>query len=164
MLIHSFVASRIDYCNVAFAGLPASTLSRIQSVLNAAARLVCNARKYDHVTPLLRDRLHWLSVPERVTYKLCLLTFKCLHNSAPVYLSDAISPLSVMPSRQRLRSSKSFVLDVPRTHTKLGDRAFRVAGPAAWNSLPSDVQSAESLGLFKRRLKTYLFRRSYDIE
>lgn len=58
LLMHSFITSRVDYCNVAFAGLPHSSLMRIQSVLNAAARLVCNRRKYEHVTPLLRDRLH----------------------------------------------------------------------------------------------------------
>ena len=70
LLIHSFISSRVDYCNVAFAGLPQTSLMRIQSVLNAAARLVCNGRKYDHITPLLRDQLHWLKVPERIEYKL----------------------------------------------------------------------------------------------
>src|SRR5664279_2190839 len=33
--------------------------------MNAAARVVCSARKYDHVTPLLRD-LHWLRAPEQI--------------------------------------------------------------------------------------------------
>jgi len=40
------------------AGLPQRELDRVQSVVNAAARLSA-ARKYDHVTPLLVD-LHWL--------------------------------------------------------------------------------------------------------
>ena len=33
-------------------------INGLQSVLNAAARLVCDTRKHDHVTHLLRDR-HW---------------------------------------------------------------------------------------------------------
>ena len=41
------------------------TFGTLQSALNAAARLVCSERKYDHVTPLLRD-LRWLRVPERI--------------------------------------------------------------------------------------------------
>ena len=163
LLIHSFITSRIDYCNVAFAGLPRSTLLRVQSVLNAAARLVCNARKFDHITPLLRDQLHWLRTPERVQYKLCLLTYKSLHDLAPSYLSGAITPLSSVSSRQRLRSSQSFDVAVPRTRTSIGNRAFCVAGPKAWNSLAPDVRSAESIGSFKRLLKTQLFRQSYDI-
>jgi len=41
-------------------------------MLNAAARLVYGSRKYDHVTPLLKD-LHWLRVPERVVFRLAVL-------------------------------------------------------------------------------------------
>src|SRR6218665_106938 len=63
-------------------------LDGLQSVLNAAARLICNRRKYDHVTPLLRDVLHWLPVPFRIEYKLCLLVFQSLHGAAPEYLRD----------------------------------------------------------------------------
>src|SRR6218665_1685511 len=50
---------------------PVCLLDRLQSVLNAAARLIFN-RKYDHITPILRDVLHWLPVPFRIEYKLCL--------------------------------------------------------------------------------------------
>src|SRR6218665_445518 len=52
---------------------PAFLLDGLQSVLHAPARLICNRRKYDHVAPLLRDVLHWLPVPFRIEYKLCLL-------------------------------------------------------------------------------------------
>src|SRR6218665_2400232 len=45
----------------------------------------CNRRKYDHVRPLLRDVLHWLPVPFRIEYKLCLLVFQSLHGAAPEY-------------------------------------------------------------------------------
>ena len=53
------------------------------SVLNSAARLVCNRRKYDHVTPLLRDRLHLLPVQYHIDYKLALLVYKSLPSAAP---------------------------------------------------------------------------------
>ena len=39
---------------------------------------------------------------------------------------------------------------VPRTRTKFGDRAFSVAGPVVWNSLPAAVREADSLYSFKR--------------
>ena len=63
-LVNSFVVSRVDYCNSLMAGLPASQLERVQSVLNCAARLIYGRRKNDHITPLLRDKLHWLYVRE----------------------------------------------------------------------------------------------------
>ena len=72
-LVVALVLSRLDYCNGVLAGLPASQLSRLQSVRHAAAWLIHGVRRYDHVTPLLQQ-LHWLSVPVRVNFKLCVLS------------------------------------------------------------------------------------------
>jgi len=77
-----FITSKVDYCNVALADLPQCDLDRVQSVVNAAARLTADACKYDHVTPLLKE-LHWLRVPQRVQYKLCVLVHRCLNGTAP---------------------------------------------------------------------------------
>lgn len=53
-LIHSLVVSKVDYCNTVLVGVSTTLQSRLQSVLNAAVRLVFSARKNEHVTPLLR--------------------------------------------------------------------------------------------------------------
>jgi len=82
-LVNSFVISRIDYCNGLLAGIPKCLLDRLQSVLNVSAKLLCGCQKYDHVTPLIRDRLHWLPVSQRIEFKMCLLTFKSLRGMAP---------------------------------------------------------------------------------
>jgi len=37
----------------------------------------------------------------------------------------------------------------------VGGRAFPVAGPTIWNSLPDNVISAPSLSTFRQRLKTF---------
>ena len=81
-LVTSLVDSRLDYCNVVFAGLPSRDLQRLQSVLNAAVRLVSNSSSR---CPLLRDR-HWLPIRQRVQYKLCMLVHRCLFREAPSYL------------------------------------------------------------------------------
>ena len=57
-------------------------LKKLQSVQNAAARLITYSLKYDHITPILSD-LHWLPVNERIKFKILLLTFKALHQQAP---------------------------------------------------------------------------------
>jgi len=56
--------------------------------LNAAARLVYSARKFEHVTPLLRE-LHWLRMPERITFRLAVYAYRCQHGLAPPYQSSA---------------------------------------------------------------------------
>src|SRR6218665_3131963 len=83
--VAAFVTSHVDRYNSLLVGAPKYLLDCLQSVLNAAARLLCNRRKYDHVTPLLRDVLHWLPVPFRVEFKICLLVYKSLHGAAPGY-------------------------------------------------------------------------------
>ena len=77
--------TRLEYGSATLAGLPGHLLDRQQSVLNAAARLVCYTQKYDHITHLLWD-LHWLWVPERIQFRLAVLVFRCRNNMAPPYL------------------------------------------------------------------------------
>ena len=120
----SFITSKINNCNVALAGLPQRDLDRIQSVLNAAARLTADARKFDHVTPLLMN-LHWLHMPVRIQYKLCILVHRCLNGAAPQYLSELIQPLSDVDSRRQLRSASTAEVLVPAARrSAIGDRAF----------------------------------------
>jgi len=58
-------------------------------VQNAAARLICRLRHFDHVTDALVS-LHWLRVPEHVVYKIAMLTIKVLHGIAPEYLRPVV--------------------------------------------------------------------------
>ena len=100
-LVVALVLTRLDYGCTTLAGLPAIQLDRLQAVLHAAARLIFAARKYDHVTPLLRE-LHWLRVPERITFRLAMLAYRCQHNIAPHYLASQLQRISSVESRQRL--------------------------------------------------------------
>ena len=46
-LVHAFVASRVDYCGSLLIGAPRKTTDKLQRVLNSAARIVSNTRKFD---------------------------------------------------------------------------------------------------------------------
>jgi hypothetical protein len=156
-LVQAFVISRLDYCNSLLAGVADVHLRRLQSVQNAAARLVSGARPYDHITPILND-LHWLPVSKRVVFKTAVLVWKCLHDAAPRYLADLCVSVASAPGRQRLRSAASGELLVPRARTSLGQRSFALNGPTTWNKLPAALRSLDlTLQVFKRNLKTYLF-------
>lgn len=90
-LVHAFVSSRLDYCNVQFSGLPKSSVRSLQLVQKAADRILTKTRTSDHMTPDLSS-LHWLLIQVRDVYKVLLLTQKILHGEAPSYLSDLITP------------------------------------------------------------------------
>jgi hypothetical protein len=156
-VINSFVVSRVDYCNSLFAGAPGYQLDRLQSVLNAAARLIYGLGKFDHIQNVLRDRLHWLPVPQRIQFKLCLLAYKAVHGQAPRYLTDFCQPVSSVGARRKLRSASRGDLVVPPTATNFGQRSFSAAAPMAWNRLPENIRDSQSVDAFKAALKTFLF-------
>ena len=79
-LVHAFVTSTLDHCTLF---VPKYVIKKLQSIENAAARLITSSRKYDHITPILFD-LHWL--PE--------FTHKALHRQSPIYIQDLIRSYS----------------------------------------------------------------------
>ena len=153
-VIHAFISSRLDYCNSLYTGISHSSLSRLQLVQNAAARLLTGTRKRDHISPILAS-LHWLPVRFRVDFKVLLFVFKALSGQAPSYITDLLTSYS---TTRPLRSSNLGLLAVPQSKLKSrGDRAFAVAAPRLWNSIPLSIRSAPSIDSFKSRLKTYFY-------
>ena len=98
-LVHSFVVSRVDYCNSILSGAPADLTDRIQSVVNAAARLIYERGRFDHVTDIPRDRLHWLRVPQWIAFKSALIAYKAQHGLVPPYIARSCVLLSSLGTR-----------------------------------------------------------------
>ena len=65
----------------------------LQWVLNAAVRVITGTRKFNSgLSYILYHDLHWLDVPQRVIFKLCMTVYKCLHGLAPKYLAELCVP------------------------------------------------------------------------
>jgi len=137
-------------------------MDKLQRVLNAAARVITGTRKFDRgLGQILHDQLHWLDVPDRVLFKLAVTVYQCLNGRAPPYLSEHCIPVSSADTRRHQRSANRHLLAVPRfALNTYSHRAFSVAGPMAWNSLPDFIRDPTSSTYFSRHLpKTYLFAR-----
>jgi len=109
-LFQAFITRRLDYCNSLVYGITVvfteGLMSRLQSVQNAAARLVSGARRYDRITLVLQE-LHWLPVRRRVDFRMTTLVYirQSLSGMAPAYLAADCQLVSVLfdDSRRQLR-------------------------------------------------------------
>jgi hypothetical protein len=153
-IIHAFITSRIDYCNAILHGVRQDDMQKIQRLQNAAARLFTGTKRREHITPVL-EQLHWLPVVCRVKFKILVLVYKCLNNTAPSYLCELIT--RYVPARELRTVDQSF-LHVPFTTSEFNrNNVFKYVGPVLVNNLPAHVRTAQSLEIFKARLKTHLF-------
>ena len=97
-----------------------------------------------------------------IKFKLAVVVYKCLHQTAPPYLAEELHPVDADEARQRLRSTSTSSLVVPRTRVStIGDRAFPVAAARLWNALQLNVTSMSSISVFRKHLKTHLFSHSF---
>ena len=162
---HCMVVSKLDYCSSVLAGLSGSLMRRLQSVYSFQLHDLCtqpDQSAWRHCS-VNSCTVHWLRVPKRTQFRLCVLTYRCLHGSAPSYLADTLHLTSDMESRRRLRSGSTSSIMVPSSRRiTLGDRAFPVATARAWNSIPTSVRSLSSYLTFRRNLKSLLFNASFQ--
>ena len=114
---------------------------------DSSARLITGTRRREHISPVL-FALHWLPIRQRIKFKLLLLVYRCLHQMAPAYLSELITPYT--PARS-LRSADSNLITTNRYRGEgCGRRRFYECGPILWNKLPSSVENADSIGHSRR--------------
>ncbi|KAK5920741.1 hypothetical protein CgunFtcFv8_024517 [Champsocephalus gunnari] len=158
VLVQALVISRLDYCNSLLAGLPACAIRPLQVIQNAAARLVFNLPKCS-----LRS-LHWLPVIARIHFKTMVLAYHAANGSGPSYIQDMFKLYT--PARA-LRSASAKQLAAPslRGGPKFPSAktcGFAILAPKWWNELSIEIRIADSLHIFRRRLKTHLFRLHFE--
>ncbi|KAF7654698.1 hypothetical protein LDENG_00065990, partial [Lucifuga dentata] len=108
-----------------------------------------------HATPVFIS-LHWLPIKSRSHFKILFLTYRALHGQSPAYISEILRPYAMSRS---LRSSYQGLLSVPHSRLKSkADCAFEVIAPKLWNSLPLDLRAVDTVDIFKKKLKTHVFK------
>ena len=147
-IVNSLVVSCLDYCNGIYFGISGQLLNQLQLIQNAAAKAVTNKYKYDHVGEDL-EKLHWLKVKKRIAFKIALLAYKSVNGLAPDYLKDMF---------RYAHHGHTLKLIVPQFISASSRRSFSYIGPKIFNNLPTTLTSSDAVDIFKRNLKTYLFK------
>ena len=124
-------------------------------------RIVLQLPRRLRITHHLAD-LHWLKVPYRIEYKVATLMFKCIHDSAPKYLTELIVVDQLHDHSLRSIDSGRIHTTVSRTNM-VHESSFHSMGPRIWNNLPEPVIKTTNLSAFKTQLKTVLFKCCYNL-
>src|SRR6218665_1180193 len=162
-LVHAFVTSRLDYCSTLCVGLSAVRLGCLERVIRTAARLIGGIPRTGHVSAYMLDVLHWLSLQQRIMFRIGAMVWRCILGLASAYLRDLCHPTPGTRGCSSLRSSEQGLLFVPFARTSTTQaRAFSVVGPSVWNGLPlSQILLPRILSdTFYSSLKTLLFSRA----
>ncbi len=152
IVVQSLVLSIINYCIRIRGTTNATLLNNVQKLQNFAAKVaVGRARKYDHVSPIMKE-LKWLKIKEKYVFDTCTTMFKTMHGSYPEWLLSFSTVSEATGSITRQNNN----LYVPKIKTDSGARSVAVRGPKLWNELPTCIKEAPNPQIFRRRLKNYL--------
>ena len=88
-IIHSFVTSKLDYCNSLLVKLPENSLFWLKKVQTTAVRIITSCQIQNSITRHLKA-LHLLPVHLRIDFKILLITFKALNGFAPKYIHNLL--------------------------------------------------------------------------
>ena len=157
-VINALVFSKLYYCSSLWSNTSCSNLYRLQGVQNFAARVVSNRRKFDHITPILKE-LRWFPVKSHLYSRDALLAFKCMNDRAPAYLSSQFKTRGEVSGRDT-RNTKQ--LDVPLYRSTAGQRTFHYRTVTLWNNINPDLKLCKSIPSFKIKLKRELLQQFLD--
>jgi hypothetical protein len=162
---NSLVSSRLDYCNSLFRSLSLKDLHRLQCQQNAAARIVTNTPKFSHISPVLKS-LHWLPVKFRIMFKTLCITHKFIGTGLPKYFGSSLVPYRQSVNTRRSVQSNRYLAKPSFDHrihkSKVNfNCSFDVDAPDLWNDLPFEIRTSTNHLDFRKKLKTYLFRKAF---
>jgi hypothetical protein len=154
-IMESTIQPIFDYAITIWGFSAKTNITKIQRLQNQAARIVYNNYDYVNVRGLsLVKQLEWMTIEDRRDYFMNLLTFKCLNNTAPSYLSDLIHTNNDFHMHTReTRNSFANYLYVPIPQKHIYKTSFQYQSPLLYNKLSSEVISAPSVSSFKKQYK-----------
>jgi len=151
-VINALVFRKLFYCSNVWANSSNCNIDKLQSVQNFGCRVVSGARKFDHVTPILKE-LEWLPVSSQLYYRSTTLAFKCMTGCAPDYLTSIFIKRADISTRTT-RSSQQ--LNIPLFRTATGQRTFYYRTTTIRNSLDLTLKLSRTISIFKKALKRKL--------
>ncbi len=153
-IINALVFSKLFYCSSVWSNTSNSNIRKLQSVQNFAARIVSGRRKFDHITPVLKE-LRWLPVKTQLYYRDATLAFKCMMGCAPSYLASQFITRGDVTGRKTRNSQK---LNIPLFKSAAGQKTFYYRIVTLWNGIEEHLKLCSTISSFRYNLRNQLLQ------
>ena len=155
-LCDSLVLSNLNYCNVVYMPcLIQRDQMSLQKIQNACLRFCYNVRKFDHITPHLKES-RWLSVEELYQLHTLCMVFKIKQTKTPEYLHLKLNSLSQFHAAGSVQTRHGELLSVPMHNFEFFKRSFTYSATHLFNLLPTSIKQTSSLISFREKAKDFL--------
>ena len=152
IIINALLFSKLFYCSSVWSNNTQANLDKLQAVQNLAGRILCDAKKFDHITPLLKG-LRWLPIRQQLIVSFCCSGFKCMTRCAPEYLTSKLVRRSAVSTRNTRNSQ---LLNIPLFRTASAKGPFNTERPLCGMSSSLRSNLALLWTNFKRLLRQNL--------
>ena len=150
MLYRALIQPYFEYCSSVWDGLSAQLSDKLQKLQNRAARAITRTN-YDTRSSFLRNLLGWESLDIMRKRQKAILVFKALNGLTPSYLQNLFTKAKYS---YHFRNADN-ILSLPKPRTNFLKRSFMYSGASLWNSLPVELRTINSLGVFKKSVKRH---------
>ena len=146
LLLNALIQPHFDYaCTSWYPMLNKRLSKKIQAAQNKCIRLYLNLKKTAHIGATEFKAINWLPTKNRMDQCVCVNVMKFFNGTAPAYGTEIFHPANL----GRITRRSKFKLEFPLRKSTAGQKCSSNLGPKIWNSLPSDLKSAENPNTFK---------------
>ena len=151
----SLIQPYIDYCASAwYEGLSASLKSKLDVLQRKMLRFVNGFESRRHVGTEELKSLSWLTIPDRVKLFKLVHLFRIKHGLAPHYLRTNLTSVADAHMHNTRGSTSNYHVSRSLSATP---SSFAYSSVRLWNSLPARLKGIDSLLVFKKELRDFLF-------
>ena len=154
-IINALVFSNLFYRSSVWSNTAATHLLKLQAEQNFAARIISDTRKFDNITPILKDLRRRLPVKSQLCYRDAVLSFKCMSGLTPPYLALRFLKRGEVCGRV---TRNSHLLNIPCFNSATGQKTFLYRTFLLQDYSDHTFQLRESVFVFKRKCRNKLLR------
>ena len=148
-LYNTFIQPVFQYCSDVWHHCGTHIKDKLEQLNKQALRVVLDDQSSNYEE--LLHKLHTVTLEQRRIQNMLVTVYKCLQGAALSYLQTYLQAHD--PGFYDLRGYAK--LKPPAVRTRFGLHSFHHLAPNAWNKLPHTTGTADTLSMFKHKLKQF---------